>query len=217
MNVEDAIKERRSVRRFLSIPVEFDKVASVIEAASLAPSAGNLQNWSFIIVTDKDKRVKLAEAALQQDWMAQAQVFVVVCGDPTKAERFYGPRGSNLYTVQNCAAATENLLLAATAEGLGACWVSAFDEAEVSRILSIPEGIIPYVIVPIGYADEKPPSSERYDLEIMVFFEEYGNKILDKDKALKNFGAKHTKMLHKASEKAKDFYDEIKDRVSKKE
>ena len=128
MEALECIYTRRSIRKYLSQHVEWEKVGNILEAGRVAPSAGNLQNWRFIVVMDRGKREKIAELCLGQHWMSSAPVHIIICSQPGTCKRFYGTRGEKLYCIQNCAAVAENMLLAAHAQGLGGCWVSAFDE-----------------------------------------------------------------------------------------
>ena len=111
MEVFEAIRTRRSIRKYKDKPVPFDDIVTIMQAGKYAPSAGNLQNWKFIHVKTDEKREAIAKACMGQDWMEQAPVFIVVIAEPEKAERYYGTRGARLYTIQGCAAAIENMLL----------------------------------------------------------------------------------------------------------
>ncbi len=154
MEVFDAIRTRRSIRKFKDKQVPWDNITTIMQAGKYAPSAGNMQNWKFIVIKSDEKRTAIAKACLQQEWMEQAPIFIVVVAEPEKAERYYGTRGARLYTIQGCAAAIENMLLTAHSLGLGACWVGAFDEDDIFRILSLPEEKSVQGIIIIGYADE---------------------------------------------------------------
>ena len=178
MQTLECIRTRRSVRKFLDKPVEFENLGNVLDAGRLAPSAGNIQDWKFILVTDGAKREELANACAQQVWMANAPAHIVVCADK-KSERLYGERGEKIYLIQNSAAAVENMLLAAHDQGLGACWVSAFDEEMVRRALVIPSDVIPQAVVVLGYADEKPEFPSKFTLEEVTYVEKWGARIKD--------------------------------------
>ena len=173
MDVMEAIKKRRSVRKYLDVPVEWDKIGEVLEAGKAAPSSGNIQNWKFVVVNDKEKRRKIAQACLQQSWMANAPVHIVVVAEPEPAVMHYGVRGERLYTVQNCAAAVENMLLAATSVGLGSCWIGAFDEDMLKRAIGCTERVRPQAVVTIGYADERPPEPTEYTLEDVTYLNKW--------------------------------------------
>ncbi|MFH1316245.1 MAG: nitroreductase family protein [Candidatus Woesearchaeota archaeon] len=190
MEVFECIKTRRSIRRYMDAPVEWEKIGRILEAGKAAPSAGNLQNWSFIVVLDQGQRSKIAEACLKQDWIAEAPVHIVVAGLPEKAKRFYGIRGERLYTIQNCAAATENMLLMAHALGLGSCWVGAFDEDILKDAVSMPQEVRPQAVLTIGYANEQVPEPPEFTLENVMYFRDYGgqpNRIKDIPKYTKDF------------------------------
>ena len=171
MDALECIATRRSIRKFKDTPVEWDKVVKILEAGRMAPAAGNIQNWRFIVVREYANRKKVAQACYDQQWMEDAPIIIVVVAEPDKAERFYGARGERLYTIQNCAAAIENMLLAAHAEGLGSCWIGAFDESKLRSICQLPEYIMPHAIVPVGYADEKPLLPQKQRVEFITRLE----------------------------------------------
>ncbi|MEK6868788.1 MAG: nitroreductase family protein [Nanoarchaeota archaeon] len=177
MDVFDAIRTRRSIRKFKDKQVPWDNIITIMQAGKYAPSAGNLQNWKFIVIKSDAKRKAIAKACLQQDWMEQAPVYIVVVAEPEKARMYYGTRGARLYTQQACGAAIQNMLLTAHSLGLGTCWVGAFDEDEIFRILNVTEEKIIEGVVVIGYADEHPESPPKYRIEHMVFFEKWWGRI----------------------------------------
>ena len=190
MDFEDVLNNRRSIRLYQKKIVERIKLYQIINAATLAPSSGNLQSWNFIIVDDTNVKNQIIQAAMQQDWMLNAEI-IVVCSNYENTKRFYGIRGEALYTVQDCAAAIENMLLGATNLGLGSCWIGAFDEKAVSRVLKLPNNIRPQAIITIGYSSENPVTPNRYVIEKLVFHDEYGKRIIDEgfgimDQALKS-------------------------------
>src|SRR3989344_5104990 len=174
MDVLEAIRTRRSVRKYRDIPVEWEKVGLILDSGRLAPSAGNIQNWKFIVITDRNTRHQISEACLEQQWMAKAPVHIVIVAEPEKARRFYGLRGEKLYTIQNCAAATENMILAAHSLGLGTCWIGAFDEERIKEIVPMPDFVRPQSIITVGYPDEIVPTPVKYTLENIMFFRSYG-------------------------------------------
>ncbi|NOX45258.1 MAG: nitroreductase family protein [Caldiserica bacterium] len=164
----EIIKGRRSVRRFKPDPIPDGDLAEILEAATWAPSAGNAQPWRFVVVRDRGLKAELVAAALGQGFIAEAPVVVVVCADLERARRAYGERGEGLYCIQDTAAATQNMLLAAHAKGLGNCWVGAFSEEEVRAVLSLPDGLRPVAIVPIGRPAQEPRPRPRRPLEEVV-------------------------------------------------
>lgn len=153
MDVFEAMRKRHSVRSFQSgreVPAE--AVDRLLLCACQAPSAGNVQPWRFVVVREAELRRKIAAAALGQGFVAQAPVVIVVCADLEAHASSYGRRGVELYSIQDTAAAVQNILLAATALGLGTCWVGAFREEEAARALRLPSHVRPLALIPVGYA-----------------------------------------------------------------
>jgi nitroreductase len=173
MDVFECIEKRRSIRKYKNVPIKEEDLMKILKAGILAPSAGNIQPWEFIIVTNNDIKEKLCEAALGQYWMMYAWVIIVVCAKEYESESVYGIRGKTLYCIQDTAAAIENMLLAATALGYGSCWVGAFEEEEVRRILKIPQGVRPVALIPIGVPAERPMPRGRKDIFSVIHFESY--------------------------------------------
>ena len=173
MDVLEAIKGRRSIRAFKSEDVPPEIVEKLIDAARWAPSAGNIQPWEFIIVRNPEIKRNLAKAALNQSFIEEAPVVIVVCADEIRSSQGYGVRGKTLYCIQDTAAATQNIHLAAYSLGLGTCWVGAFNEEEAGKILEIPEGVRPVAIIPVGYPAEKPPARNRRPLNQIIHYEKF--------------------------------------------
>jgi nitroreductase len=161
MDVLSALRERRSIRKFKKAQLPKEKIDAILEAASWAPSAGNLQARSFITVCDETARNKLAEAAYGQRFIAEAPAAIVVCAEHATSGSRYGKRGSDLYAIQDATAAAQNILIASHALGLGSCWVGAFSETQVKKLLEIPDGVTPVAIIPVGIPDEKPSAPKR--------------------------------------------------------
>ncbi len=211
METLEAITLRRSIRKYQDIPVEFEKVGNILNAARLAPSAGNVQDWKFILVTKADVRTKIAEACVKQYWMQEAPVHIVVVGHPKKVATFYGEKGGKTYCMHGCGAAIENMLIAATAQGLGSCWVGAFEEGMLRKTLNIPADAAPQAVVTIGYAAEKPRMPQKFKTENVTFIEAYGNRIKDLAAFLGYYGEhvqsaikKGKEMFRKVLEKKKE-------------
>ncbi len=161
MELLEIIKNRRCIRKFKNKEVERDKIDKILEAASWAPSAGNLQARDFILVTDYNTKERIAEASFSQDFISEAPVVIVICANKKKSSYKYGSRGSDLYSIQDATISVQNMLLIAYSLGLGSCWVGAFDETEIRNILNIPEYARPIAIIPIGYPDEIPRAPSR--------------------------------------------------------
>lgn len=164
MEFSDVIAKRVSIRHFnTKREVSEVDVTALLEAATLAPSAGNIQPWRFFVVRSLAARERLAEA-LYQPWAASAPVTIVVCVDPRPCAARYSDRGEYLYSIQDTAAATQNILLAAVDRGLASCWLGAFDEKAVSASLGIQSPITPVAILPIGYSAESAGRRARRPL-----------------------------------------------------
>ena len=173
MDLFEAIRTRRSIRSFKKTNVNEEEVDRLLEAAISAPSAGNSQPWEFIIVRDRRIKHGLSVAALDQTFIEEAPVVIVVCANEARSEQRYGIRGVKLYSIQDTAAATENILLAANAMGLGACWVGAFREQEARRILETPLHVRPVAIIPVGYPLDNPSPRKRRSIEEIIHKETF--------------------------------------------
>lgn len=160
MDISEAIQSRRSIRKYKPIAPSDQIIEHLIEAAMSAPSSGNLQSRYIYVVRDDELRKKMAALALDQSFIHEAPIALVVCVD-LRIEREYGERGQNLFAVLDCAAAIENLMLMAVGKGLGSCWVGAFDQSKIAELLAIPEHLRPISIVAVGYPDESPGQPER--------------------------------------------------------
>ena len=169
MTILDAIKNRRSIRDFTEQDIHENAVDALIEAIRWAPSAGNMQSRKFYFIYNKDVKKKLARAALNQDFIAQAPLTVVACLDRKIAAR-YGDRGVNLYSIQDVAAGVMNMMLTAHELGLGSVWVGAFNEFEVFEILDMPHNLRPVAIIPVGYPSKIPKPTPRFSKNEIVEF-----------------------------------------------
>ena len=216
MSILEIIKKRRSIRAFLTTPVEEAKLQNILEAGLWAPSAGNIQAWKYIVVRDPQKRKEITTAAFHQDWLQEAPLLIVVCAEIERMKNYYGVRGERLYVVQECAAAIQNMLLEAEAQGLATCWVGAFDEDAVKRILDIPDKARPQAIIALGYAGEKVPLPAKKALSTIVYFEQYGKSTLPKKEI---FPLKDTfaSMKEKFKEKAKTVKEAVKEKLPLKQ
>lgn len=154
MEFSEVIEKRRSVRHFnTKLTVSDDDVRALLDVAVSAPTAGNIQPWRFFVIRSSDARQRLA-AALHQKWATAAPVTIVVCVDPRPCGARYGDRGEMLYSIQDTAAAVQNLLLAAVDRGLASCWVGAFDENAVRDAIGAVRPVTPIAVLPIGYSAE---------------------------------------------------------------
>ncbi len=161
MDIFEAIKKRRSIRKFdQSKKVSQAQVEKILDAARWAPSAGNLQSFFIYVVRDQEVKEKLAIAANNQAFVGEASVVFVACAD-RKQVSYYGERGRTLYCIQDAAIAVQNMWLALTEMGLGAVWVGAFDEKVVSRVLNVSSHHRPVAMLPVGYPAESPRPPRR--------------------------------------------------------
>lgn len=172
METIEAINSRRSVRRFEAKDIEESVIKEIIKLGNLAPSAGNLQPRDFVIVRKLQTKNKLAKAALNQSFVAEAPVVIVVCINK-KRNSPYGRRGRELYCIQDSAASIQNMLLAIVDFGLASCWVGAFDEDAVSAVLDLPAHVRPVALLPIGYSQEKVQATSRIDIDELIHYERW--------------------------------------------
>lgn len=200
MNLLEVISKRRSVRSFLDDPVPEEILREMLEAARLAPSGGNGQNWCFGIIKDEFKKKELAKAAGEQYWIAEAPIVIACCakleGDLSKAsEDDFGlivnktrfgdafiefmngyPDRKAVNTFWNNAVPLipgEHIFLTAVNHGLSACWVGYLDIQRAGEILELPEKIVCLFLIPIGYAKEQPAEVYRKTLNEIVFYENW--------------------------------------------
>ena len=154
------ITSRRSIRRYTSQAVSDDVILEILRAGMSAPSAGDEQPWHLVIVRSREQLCRIAEAHPYAEMAAHAQVAILVCGDQA-LEKHKG------YWVQDCAALTQNILLSAHALGLGAVWVGihpiAEREALFRELLSLPDAITPFALVPLGYPAERKEPANRFN------------------------------------------------------
>ncbi|MBD3263423.1 nitroreductase family protein, partial [Candidatus Woesearchaeota archaeon] len=145
----------------------------LLEAATRAPSAGNTQEWEFVTVRKRQAKEKLAEASFEQAYVAKAPVIIVSCANLDEIGRAYGKRGRDLFSVQDSALATQNLMLAAHDMGLGTCWIGSFDEKKVQDILVLPGHVRPLAIVLVGYPESGTRQLPRKRVSEVVHEEFY--------------------------------------------
>lgn len=160
MDAMEAILTRRSIRAYTDQPVGADLIEHLLKAAMAAPSAGNQQPWHFVVVDDRETLDAIPKYHAYAAMLKHAPVAVVVCSDE-------GREGLGVYWPQDCSAATQNLLLAAHAKGLGAVWLGIYPEADriakTRELLGLPETITPFCVVAIGHPDEEKGPANRYD------------------------------------------------------
>lgn len=179
MELDECIAKRRSVRKFSTKEIPKDMLAKIIKAGTEAPTAGNLQDWRFIVISDDAQKKKVAAACEEQEWVADAGIIIVVCTDIRDIERFYGSHGKEVYSIQDASAAAENMVLKATDLGLGSCWIGAFDDARMKEILTLPGFVNPQVVLVFGYSTEKLMEKSHFNVEDVVHFNQYGKRAIE--------------------------------------
>jgi nitroreductase len=169
MDVKEAIRSRRSIRAYLDKAVEPDKLEAVLEAARLAPSASNQQLWKFIVVQSKELREKLGEACNRQAFVGEAPAIIVACSAHPERRMSCG----QLPGPVDLSIAVDHMTLRAVELGLGTCWIGAFQEPEVKKILGIPENIRVITVLPLGYPKTLPKPTSRKKLKEIVAWEKW--------------------------------------------
>jgi nitroreductase len=173
MNVIDTIKARRSIRKYKPDPIPDGDLKTILEAAQLAPSAGNRQPWKFIVVRDPGSKKMLAEMARKQYWIGDAGVIIVALAmdkkDPTIYER---------WAERDVMTAVEHMVLTAWELGYGTCWIGAFIEKDVKELLEIPEEMTVINLLPIGVPDQEPDPRGRKSFDVIFHMEKYGEPLI---------------------------------------
>ena len=171
MNTHEVIKKRRSVRAYTSEEVPEEKLQRILEAACMAPSASNRQQYKFVVVREPEKRKQLAEAAAGQSFVGEAPVVLVAVSlNPERIMSCQVPA----YAV-DLAIAVDHITLAAVEEGLGTCWIGAFSQQEVKEILNIPTSYKVVALLPLGFPADSPGSKVRKSLEELICYETFEN------------------------------------------
>ena len=169
MDVHKAIQSRRSIRTYDPRDVEEVKLIKVLESGRLSPSAGNRQERRFIVIRDAKKRQSLSEAARNQRFVAQAPVVIAACSVETEYTMSCGQLAYPIDT----AIAVDHMTLSAVEEGLGTCWIGAFDEKKVKEILNVPDNVRVVALLPLGYPSAIPLPTSRKSLDEIVMREKW--------------------------------------------
>ena len=179
MNLDKAIKTRKSVRRYSDKVPNWRKIIQAIDVARFAPVAGNMFSLKFILVREKSIIEELAKCC-QQDYVGKAFYVIVVVNDDERVKKSYGERGEK-YARQQAGAAIQNVLLKLNEIGLATCWTGAFDDNGVKTVLKIPDGFTVEALLPIGIETKIPKSARpKTDLENVLFFDVFKNKYMKK-------------------------------------
>ena len=162
MDTLEAIHTRRSIREYQNKPIPEELVTEILKAAMMAPSARNQQPWEFVVITDEEVRRKIPSVCQFAQMVVDAPLAILVCGN-LKIETAQG------YWVIDCSAATQNMLLAAHALGLGAVWTGVYPREErmdgLTEILDLPEYILPHSLVVLGFPAQQPAQQDRFNPE----------------------------------------------------
>ena len=173
--VLNTILKRTSIRSYKNKPVEKEEREKLLRAGMAAPTAMNKQPWHFVVVTDKGQLQKLSEANPYAAMAAKAPLAIVVCGDMNKAAE----GNAREFWIQDCSAATENILLATTGMGLGAVWTGTYPSkercADVAKVLGLPESLIPLNTIVIGYPDADVSPKDKWNTE-NISYNTYGEE-----------------------------------------
>ena len=168
MDVFEAITKRYSCRSYKPKPIEPEKLTKILEAARLAPSAKNLQDWRFVVVTNAQTRKELSSAANDQSFVGSAAAVIVACSNSDYVMRCGQPIGPIDVSI-----ALEHIALQAVELGLATCWIGSFFPEKVKAILGIPENIEIVELMTIGYPDDSQPTPRRQKLEEIACYEKW--------------------------------------------
>lgn len=173
MDVFEAVQKRHSIRAYKPTPIPEEKLKRILESARLAPSAGNIQPWYFVVVKNREKRETLARGGRYARFLSESPIVIVGCGDQ---------KGSPNWYAVDVAIALQNMVLTATAEGLGTCWIGSFSEEKVKSLLNIPDRFRVVALIAMGYQREK------LELGSKILHLVRRKKSLEKITALDGFG-----------------------------
>ena len=181
MNVQQAILQRRSIRKYKDIPVSDEHLAILLEAARLAPTGSNTQTGRFIVVRGDEMRKKVAEVSHDQKWMTRAPLFIVCVSDPTARipeGLGYLDEESTAFelkqSIRDVAIQAEHIVLQAEELGLGTCWIAWFIQEEIRPVLGIPEDKFVVAVLIVGHPDEAPAARPRMALNDIACDEKWG-------------------------------------------
>jgi len=176
MNIFESIVSWRPAKKFESKHIDDKLVGVMLHMATHAVSAGNIQEWQFVVVRNSEIKKKLCSAALDQKQIIEAPIDIVVCADLEKVNLRYSTRGEVFYSVQDTAAAVQIILLTANALGLGSDWIKAFDEDRIRTVVGLPHNLRPVAIIPVGYTVEEVKERKLLPFENMTWEDKFGKK-----------------------------------------
>jgi len=181
MPVIEAIRDRRSIRKYKADKIKDGDILQIIEAARLAPSGSNTQPWKFIIIKDEATKKKIVEVDHKQEWMLTAPVFIVCVSDirtrieDVELESFLedSPQPELKLVIRDAAIAISYMLLEAQHLKLGTCWTGWYEQEKMRKVLELPEYLYVSGVITLGYADEKPEMRPRKSLDEIVRYEKW--------------------------------------------
>ncbi|MCM8769754.1 MAG: nitroreductase family protein [Candidatus Omnitrophica bacterium] len=176
MEFQEVIKTRRSIRSYQDKDIPEEILKRILETARIAPSGNNWQPWHFILVKDQEKKEKIAQSCYQQKFISQAPVVIVACGQ--KYPNQYQPYADRSYLI-DVTIALDHLILAARNEGVGSCWIGAFQAEPIRKLLEVPENFEVVMVVPLGYPAHQQAFCQpgyRKDLTEIVSQEKFGQR-----------------------------------------
>lgn len=174
MDLDKIILQRHSIQDYQNKDVDHKLIAQILDISKNAPSSGNVQNWRFIIVKDQLKREKIARSCLNQLWMNQAPVHIVICYDDRNIKTLF-PKHHKDYSIQNVSIVSTLIILKAAELKLGTCWISIPKPLEMSGLLKLPDYLIPHIVITLGYPKDTYKKTTRNSLDTMTYFEEYSH------------------------------------------
>ena len=176
MDILDIVKRRRHIHFFDPEPISDETIRTLLEAARWAPSAGNLQPWEIIVINSEEDKDRLVGVLRKKEYMRSAPVILIFCADLSRSSERYGERGTSLYAIQDTTAAIQNVLLTATALGLGSGWVGDFNEDAIAGLFNLPTSVKPMALIMIGKSNEYPTPPSRREIEDFTHMGTFGNK-----------------------------------------
>jgi len=172
MDFDEVIKNRHSVRKYKPDPVPMEVVMRVLEAARIAPTWANMQGVRYVVITDEEQ-VKNVADGLGKKWLKNVPMFIAAISN----EKWSGTRDNLPYFMLDVGICFEHLILAATNEGLGTCWLGAFNEDKLKMMLKVQKANRIVALTPLGYPDDEPGKRDRKALSEIVFLNEFGKKL----------------------------------------
>lgn len=173
MDLDQVVRKRKMIRKYQTKDVPETMIDKLLDNARKAPSAGHTQVQEFVIIRNSETKKRLRLVSANQEQIEDAPVIVLVCSNTSRSVQRYGRRGKEFYSVVDGAFASMLILLTATNEGLGACFVGAFDDAKVSEILGLPHDVRPIGLIALGYPDENPGRPSRIQKGNLVHHERW--------------------------------------------